>query len=67
MSLLITSSKTEMTARIGKSGITDSKNVKLLGITIDSELNFEMHLKTLCAKVSRKINALSHVFVHILC
>ena len=32
-----------------------------LGITIDSELNFENHLFAICNKVSRKINALRRI------
>ena len=33
----------------------------LLGITIDSELNFENHLSTICNMVGRKINALEQI------
>ena len=33
----------------------------LLGITIDSELNFENHLSAICNKVSRKINGLGRI------
>ena len=36
-------------------------NVKLLGITIDSELKFTDHVKSLCAKTSRKVTAFSRV------
>ena len=38
--------------------MTSSTAETLLGITIDSELNFENHLSAICNKVSRKINAL---------
>ena len=38
--------------------ITSSTAETLLGITIDSELNFENHLSAICNKVSRKNNAL---------
>ena len=34
---------------------------KLLGITIDSDLSFEKHVKNLCNKVSKRLNAMSHV------
>ena len=36
-------------------------NVKLLGITIDSELKFTDHVKSLFAKTSRKVTAFSRV------
>ena len=41
--------------------ITSSTSETLLGITIDSKLNFENHLSPLCNKVSRKINALGWI------
>ena len=41
--------------------ITSSTAETLLGITIDSELNFENHLSAICNKVSRKINALGRI------
>ena len=33
-------------------------NVKLLGIDIDSQLNFDKHLKSICTKAGRQINAI---------
>ena len=36
-------------------------NAKLLGITIHSELKFTDHVKSLCAKTSRKVTAFSRV------
>ena len=41
--------------------ITSSTAETLLGITIDSELNFENYLSAICNKVSRKINALGWI------
>ena len=41
--------------------ITFSTAETLLGITIDSELNFENHLSAICNKVSRKIDALRRI------
>ena len=41
--------------------ITSSTAETLLGITIDSELNFENHLSTICNQVSRQINALGRI------
>ena len=34
---------------------------KVLGVTIDSQLKFENHIKELCFEVGKKINALCHV------
>ena len=44
--------------------ITSSTAGTLLGITIDSELNFENHLSAICNKVSRKINALGRIAIY---
>ena len=44
--------------------ITPSTAETLLGITIDSEPNFENHLSATCNKVSRKINALERIANH---
>ena len=33
-------------------------DVKLLGINIDSNLNFDEHIKSICTKASRQINAI---------
>ena len=38
-----------------------SSHEKLLGVTIDSELNFKNHIKELCLKVGKKIKALCHI------
>ena len=41
--------------------ITNSKEVKLLGFTIDSKLNFKSHVKALCVKTNRKVSAFARV------
>ena len=33
----------------------------LLGVLIDSELNFENHVSNICSKVSRKLSVLGHI------
>ena len=43
------------------SHVKSSKEVKLLGVIIDSKLNFISHVKTLCKKANHKISALSRV------
>ena len=40
-----------------------SSHEKLLGVTIDSELIIENHIKELCLKVGKKINALCHISI----
>ena len=51
--------------------------VKLLGVTIDSQLKFDDHVKALCQKANRKVSAFSRVapylnhekgkIIHLLC
>ena len=46
---------------INGEAITTSKEVKLLGGTIDSKLNFKSHVKALCVKTNRKVIAFARV------
>ena len=55
---LLLSTKSPEVVSIDGIQITSSTSETLLGITTDSELNFENHLSAKCNKVSRKINAL---------
>ena len=48
-----------MIAKIGNEHIIETHSVKLLGLTIDSDLNFEKHMDLICSKASKKLNALS--------
>ena len=41
--------------------ISSSDTVKFLGIDIDSKLKFDSHVRTMCAKTSRKVSAFSRV------
>jgi hypothetical protein len=43
---------------IGENAIKCEDTVKLLGVTIDSLLNFDVHIKNVCLKASKQINAL---------
>ena len=45
----------------GGVSITSSTKEKLLGVLIDSDLNFEEHISFVCNKVSKKINALGRI------
>ena len=41
--------------------IWESKAEKLLGIIVDKNLNFNLHLTSLCKKVGQKISALARI------
>ena len=41
--------------------VNDKVTVKLLGVTIDSQLKFDNYVKALCQKANRKVNAFSRV------
>jgi hypothetical protein len=41
--------------------ITCEYNVKLLGVTIDSNLNFNNHISEICKKASRRLNILKRI------
>ena len=58
--LLLSTKSTEVVSIDGIQ-IKSSTAETLLGITIDSKLNFDNHLSAICNKVSRKINALGRI------
>ena len=58
---LIITKENAPSVRIGNYIITCSNSVKLLGVTIDSKLNFKEHLTNICEKVSNKLHALARV------
>ena len=58
--LLICGHKFEhMICNVVDAQIMESHNVKLSGVLIDSELNFNARLNCICKKASNKLNALS--------
>ena len=59
MSSFIESSNSH--AKVGGEIILNSSNVKLLGITIDSALSFDMHVIKLCKKANQKFHALARL------
>ena len=57
--LLISGHKHEwIWAMIGKDMIWESQCEKLLGVTIDNELNFKIHILDICKKANSKLTAL---------
>ena len=46
---------------VGNVTINPSRSVKLLGIEIDSKLNFDTHVHEICQKAARQINALKRL------
>ena len=49
-------------ANIGETRVWKNKNEKLLGLTIDRNLNFDNHVFALCKKAGRKLSVLSRNF-----
>ena len=47
--------------KVGNEVIWESQSEKLLGMTVDKNLDFELHLKTLCKKVNQKVSALARI------
>ena len=46
---------------IGNRIVEATRSVKLLGITVDDELRFYKHVKTLCQKVCKEVSAFSRI------
>ena len=60
--LLVSGYKHEMMwAKIGEDKIWESKEVKLLGVTIDSDLKFDNHVANICSSANRKLTILSRM------
>ena len=55
---LLVNKKDEETIRIGDTEIKNSEYEKLLGIKVDTKLNFNEHFNDIISKASRKFNAL---------
>ena len=58
---LIISNTSNVSAKIENDIIQGKASVKLLGITIDNNLNFNEHVSNLCKKASQKLHALARV------
>ena len=48
-------------AMVGEEKLWESKSEKLLGITIDKDLNFNEHIRNVCQKAGRKVTALGRI------
>ena len=58
---LIVSTNELTEIQIGNFLIKNSANEKLLGVNIDSKLNFDCHVNYLCNKANKKLRALATV------
>ena len=58
---ILLSTKNVIDVHLEGACIRSSSCEKLLGITIDSDLNFDKHISDLCDKVSKKMKALCRV------
>ena len=58
---LLTNSTQEIQINIGEIAISNSKCEKFLGIHFDNKLTFEPHARSLCKKVSQKLNAFAKI------
>ena len=58
---LIVSTNELTKIQIGDFSIKNSANEKLLGVNIDSKLNFDCHVNHLCNKANKKLRALARV------
>ena len=56
---LLVNKKDEVVINLGETEIKNSEYEKLLGIKVDTKLNFNEHLNDIISKASRKFNALS--------
>ena len=51
----------EVYINVGDKVIECENSVKLLGVTIDNQLNFNEHISNLCKKANQKLHALARV------
>ena len=54
-------SKDDIKVTVGEAIVKESSEEKLLGVTIDKNLNFKSHVSNLCKKASQKLHALARV------
>ena len=60
--LLVSGYKREnIWARIGQTKIWESRKQKVLGVEIDSNLNFDLYVSSLCKKEGKKLSILARL------
>ena len=62
--LLVSNHTDDITIKVGDEIIASNSWVKLLGVKIDSNLNFTEHVSTICKKASQKLHALARVSMY---
>ena len=58
---ILLSTKEKIVTKVDSADIENSQSEKLLGVTLDSDLNFEKHINNICGKAKAKLSALSRV------
>ena len=58
---LIVSTKKNLEIQVSKCSIRNEDSVKLLGIHLNNDLNFDYHVNQLCKKASKKLHALARI------
>ena len=53
--------KSDITLDIHDLNIVKAKQIKLLGVTIDDDLNFTEHIREICTKASKKVGVLNRL------
>lgn len=46
---------------VGDFNVEPSENAKILGVKVDNDLNFNVHISEICAKAARQLNALARL------
>ena len=59
--LLMSKLSPDLCVKAGNEIISNSNEVKLLGITFDNALNFDIHVSSLCKKANQKLHALARL------
>ena len=59
--LIFGAKNADVSVKIGETIITESVEEKLLGITLDKNLNFKSHINQLCSQAGQKLHALARI------
>ena len=58
---LIGCNQNDVSITLGSENIVESSSVELLGVNIDTNLNFNEHVTNLCKKANQKLHALARI------